>query len=56
VRSLLGVASAFDPANVQQVVLYAPTYTYYPGYYINGNSVVLPHWNQILPVVRASFP
>jgi LCP family protein required for cell wall assembly len=56
VRSLLGVASAFDPANVQQVVLYAPTYTYYPGYYINGNSVVLPHWNQILPVVKASFP
>jgi LCP family protein required for cell wall assembly len=56
VRSLLGVASGFDPANVKQVVLYAPTYTYYPGYYINGNSVVLPHWNQILPVVRASFP
>jgi LCP family protein required for cell wall assembly len=55
-RSLLGVASAFDLANVQQVVLYAPTYTYYPGYYINGQSVVLPHWNQILPVVRASFP
>ena len=56
VRSLLGVASGFDLANVQQVVLYAPTYTYYPGYYINGNSVVLPHWNQILPVVKASFP
>lgn len=56
VRSLLGVASAFDLANVQQVVLYAPTYTYYPGYYIDGQSVVLPHWNQILPVVKASFP
>jgi LCP family protein required for cell wall assembly len=56
VRSLLGVASGFSLANVQQVVLYAPTYTYYPGYYISGQSVVLPHWNQILPLVRATFP
>jgi LCP family protein required for cell wall assembly len=56
VRSLLGVASQFDPANIKQIVLYAPFYTYYPGYYINGQSVVLPHWNQILPVVRANFP
>jgi LCP family protein required for cell wall assembly len=56
VRSLLSVASAFDLANVNQIVLYAPVYTYYPGYYISGQSVVLPHWNQILPIVRANFP
>src|SRR5713101_1863372 len=56
VRSLLGVATAFDIANVKQVVLYAPTFTYYPGYYISGQSVVLPHWPQILAVTRESFP
>lgn len=56
VQSLLGVATAFDIANVKQVVLYAPAFTYYPGYYIDGQSVVLPHWPQILAVTKANFP
>ncbi len=56
VRTLLSVANAFDIANVKQVVLYAPTFTYYPGYYISGQSVVLPHWPEILAVTRANFP
>jgi LCP family protein required for cell wall assembly len=54
VRSLLGIANAFDPANVKQVVLYVPTYTSYGT--ISGQSVVLPHWLQILTVTRANFP
>ncbi len=56
-RSLLGVASAFDLANIKQIVLYVPTYTSYdhgPAY--GGQSVIVPHWNQILPVVKANFP
>jgi LCP family protein required for cell wall assembly len=54
VRSLLGVATAFDPANVKHVILYVPTYTSYGQ--ISGQSVVLPHWNQILLLVRQTFP
>ena len=57
VRSLLSVASAFDMANVKQVVLYVPTYTSYdrgPAY--GGQSVVVPHWAQILAVTRENFP
>jgi LCP family protein required for cell wall assembly len=55
VRSLLGVASAFDPANVKQIVLYAPLYTNY-GPQISGNSVIYPHWSQILAVTKENFP
>jgi LCP family protein required for cell wall assembly len=54
VRSLLGVASAFDLANTKQVVLYVPLYTNYGQ--ISGQSVILPHWTEILPVVKANFP
>jgi LCP family protein required for cell wall assembly len=57
VRSLLGVATAFDLANVKQIVLFVPTYTSYdrgPAY--GGQSVVVPHWTQILAVTRANFP
>ena len=54
VRSLLGVASTFDIANVRQIVLLPPTYTSYGQ--ISGQSVILPHWAQILPVVKANFP
>jgi LCP family protein required for cell wall assembly len=57
VRSLLSVASGFDPANVKQIVLYVPAYTSYdqgPAY--GGASVVLPHWPQILAVTRENFP
>src|SRR5436309_4443718 len=54
VRSLLGVASTFDIAKVRQIVLLPPTYTSYGQ--ISGQSVILPHWAQILPVVKANFP
>jgi len=54
VRSLLSVASAFDLANVNQVVLYVPNFTSYGQ--ISGQSVLLPHWPQILAVTRANFP
>ena len=57
VRSLLSVANAFDPANVKQIVLYAGLYTSYangPAY--GGQSVIIPHWSQILPVTSANFP
>jgi LCP family protein required for cell wall assembly len=54
VRSLLGVASAFDPANIKQIVLYVPAYTSYGQ--ISGQSVLLPHWSQILAVTKANFP
>jgi LCP family protein required for cell wall assembly len=55
VRSLLGVATAFDPANVKQIVLYVPTYTNY-GPHINGQSVIYPRWPQILALTRTYFP
>ena len=54
VRSLLGVATAFDLANVKQVVLYVPAFTSYGQ--ISGQSVILPHWPQILAVTRETFP
>jgi LCP family protein required for cell wall assembly len=57
VRSLLSVATAFDIANVKQIVLYVPTYTSYangPAY--GGQSVVVPHWSQILAVTKENFP
>src|SRR5438309_6551979 len=57
VRSLLGVATAFDLANVKQIVLFVPTYTSYDrGAAYGGQSVVVPHWSQILAVTRANFP
>jgi len=57
VRSLLGVASGFDLGNIKQIVLYVPTYTSYDhGSAYGGQSVIVPHWNQILPVVKANFP
>jgi LCP family protein required for cell wall assembly len=55
VRSLLSVASGFDLANVKQIVLYAPFYTNY-GPQISGQSVIYPHWAQILAVTRDNFP
>jgi LCP family protein required for cell wall assembly len=55
VRSLLSVAGGFDLANVKQIVLYAPFYTNY-GPQISGQSVIYPHWAQILAVTRDNFP
>ena len=57
VRTLLGVANAFDIANVKQIVLYVPLYTSYgrgPEY--GNQSVIVPHWQEILAVTRANFP
>jgi LCP family protein required for cell wall assembly len=57
VRSLLSVASGFDLANVKQVVLYVPAFTSYGNGPAYGNqSVLVPHWSQILAVTRANFP
>src|SRR2546426_1750308 len=57
VRSMLGVAAAFDLANVKQVVLYVPAFTSYDhGPKYGGQSVLIPHWPQILAVTRANFP
>ena len=57
VQSMLGVATAFDLANIKQIVLYVPTYTSYDrGPQYGGQSVIIPHWSQILAVTRANFP
>jgi LCP family protein required for cell wall assembly len=57
VRSLLSVASAFDLANVKQIVLYAGLYTSYDhGAAYDGASVIVPNWSQILAVTRENFP
>jgi anionic cell wall polymer biosynthesis LytR-Cps2A-Psr (LCP) family protein len=52
-RSLMGIAGGFDASNVKQIVLLPP---YTSGGTIGGQSVVLPHWGLILPLVRANFP
>lgn len=54
-RSLLGVANAFDPANIRQIVLYPPAFSNY-GPQISGQSVIYPRWPQILAVTKANFP
>ena len=57
VRSLLGVAASFDLANVKQVVLYVPAFTNYDhGPKYGGQSVLIPHWTEILAVTRTNFP
>jgi LCP family protein required for cell wall assembly len=57
VRSLLGVANFFNPANITQIVLSVPTYASYAnGAPYRGQSVVLPDWPPILAVTRANFP
>ena len=57
VRSLLSVANAFDLSSVKQVVLYAGLYTSYDhGAAYGGQSVIIPHWPQILAVTRENFP
>jgi len=57
IGNLLGVATAFDLANIKQIVLYVPTYTSYDrGPQYGGQSVIIPHWSQILAVTRANFP
>src|SRR5205814_2201584 len=48
------VAILFDIAKVRQILLLAPSYT--SDGQISAQSVILPHWAQILPVVNANFP
>jgi LCP family protein required for cell wall assembly len=55
VRSLLSLANGFDLANIKQIVLYAPVYTNY-GPQISGQSVIYPHWPEILAVTKENFP
>jgi LCP family protein required for cell wall assembly len=53
VRELLPLAGSLDPQAIRQIVLLSP-YTEIGN--IDAQSVVLPHWDQILPLVRQSFP
>lgn len=54
VRSLLTLANSFGPSNIQQIVLYVPTYTYYAKR--AGQDVVVPRWPEIQAITRANFP
>lgn len=52
-RALFSIANDFDGANVHRVVLVPP----YTGEgWVAGQSVVLPEWSQILPLVHKTFP
>ncbi len=52
-RELLGLARQVDFSDIHQIIL-TPPYT--SGGSISGQSVVLPHWDQILGLVRQYFP
>jgi LCP family protein required for cell wall assembly len=51
--SFLSLAKAFDSARVKQIVLLAP---YTTGTQVDGQDVLLPNWDAILPLVRDNFP
>jgi len=53
VQQLFSVLDQYDSANVKRIVLVPP---YTSEGWADGQSVVFPDWNAILPVVRASFP
>jgi LCP family protein required for cell wall assembly len=53
VRELLPLAGSLDPQAIRQIVLLSP---YTDIGTIDAQSVVLPHWEQILPLVRQYFP
>jgi len=53
VRALLGIVSEFGGANIKQVLLLPP---YTSAATVGGQDVILPDWNQILPLVHQSFP
>ena len=52
-RALVSIASDFNGPNIHRVVLVPP---YTSEGFASGQSVVLPDWNQIRPLVRQSFP
>ena len=53
VRQLLPIAGQVRPDSIHQIVLLSP-YTSLDT--IDEQSVVVPHWNLILPLVRKYFP
>ena len=53
VRELLPLAGSLDPQAIRQIVLLSP-YTDIGN--IDAQSVVVPHWNLILPLVSQYFP
>ena len=53
VGELLPIAGNVSLSNVKQVVLLTP---YTPGKMIGAQSVLLPNWDLILPLVHSSFP
>jgi LCP family protein required for cell wall assembly len=52
-RAMLTIANEFSGPNVHRVVLVPP---YTSEGYVGDQSVVLPDWGQILPLVHQSFP
>jgi LCP family protein required for cell wall assembly len=52
-RVLLGLAHQVEFSDIHQIIL-TPPYT--GGGYVGNKSVVFPHWDQILPLVRQYFP
>ncbi|MGH7762403.1 MAG: LCP family protein, partial [Candidatus Dormibacteraceae bacterium] len=53
IRQLMAVANDFDGAGVRRVIL-APPYT--SEGMIAGQDVVIPNWNQVLPLTHQYFP
>ena len=51
--SLLALARVFDNSKVKQIVLLPP---FTSNAQVAGQDVLMPNWDQILPVVRDSFP
>jgi LCP family protein required for cell wall assembly len=52
-RSMMSIANEFNGPNVHRVVLVPP---YTSEGWAQGQSVVLPDWGQILPLVHQTFP
>ncbi len=53
IRQLMAVANDFDAAGIHRVVLVPP---YTSEGVIAGQDVVIPNWDQILPLTHQSFP
>jgi anionic cell wall polymer biosynthesis LytR-Cps2A-Psr (LCP) family protein len=53
IRQLLSIANNFNSSSIHRVVLVPPLTS--EGY-VAGQSVVLPDWGQIVPLVHQSFP
>jgi LCP family protein required for cell wall assembly len=53
IRQLMGMAGDFDGPGINRIVLVPP---YTSEGYVGGQSVVLPDWSTIRPLVHQSFP